>query len=240
MEGIRKIYLKVYLNGTVISDNDILGFIGEHMVTTLVFEFPSKLKNDNYTYMLNFEDDTGKVWSGTLLDDYTFIIPMELTQNKFLRVQLTVSERNNVVFKSNCIEFKLHNSVDVNDVSNKYIGLLEDTLNNFDNLVKQIGSKDLSKLKGVVSIEKTAINGLQDTYTVTYTDATTSTFIITNGSKGDKGENYVLTNSDKLEIAKIVSEEYPASAYKTVTPYTAYVSYSGLTVKEEIFEEGEI
>lgn len=39
-------------------------------------------------------------------------------------------------------------------------------------------------LKGVSSIEKTGSVGLVDTYTVTYTDGTTSTFEITNGADG--------------------------------------------------------
>ena len=245
MNGIKKIYLKVYSDGTVVTSSDVLGYAGEHMSTTLVFELPEKLKNDSYTYTLNFEDDIGNVWLGTLIDDYTFIIPMELTQNKILYVQLTILEKDKLVFKGNCVEFKLHKGIDNVEVANKYMGLLEDTLEKFNNLVGKLGSEDLSKIKGVISIEKTGVNGLQDTYTVTYTDATTSTFIITNGIKGDKGdkgdrgENYVLSTSDKFEIAKIVSEEYPADAYRTVKPYTN-VSNADITITEEIFEEGEI
>lgn len=254
MNGIKKIYLKVYSDGTVISSSDVLGYVGEHMSSTLVFEIPEKLKSNNYTYTLNFEDDTGNVWSGALLDDYTFIVPVELMQSKILYVQLTILEADRLVFKGNCIEFKLHRGVDNVEIANKYTGLLEDTLEKFNNLVAQLGNEDLSKVKGVISIEKTGVNGLQDTYTVTYTDATTSTFIITNGSngsngdkgdkgekgdRGEKGENYILTISDKLEIAKIISEEYPISAYRTVTSYTD-VSDAGLTIKEENFEEGEI
>lgn len=242
MNGIKKIYLKVYADGTVISSSDVLGYVSEHMSTTFVFELPEKLKDNRYTYTLNFEDDIGNVWLGTLLDDYTFIIPMELTQSKILYVQLTILDEDKLVFKGNCLEFKLHKGVDNVKVANKYIGLLEDTLGKFNNLVSQLGSEDLSKIKGVISIEKTEVSGLKDTYTVTYADETTSTFSVTNGSKGDKGdkgENYVLTTSDKLEIAKIVSKEYPASAYRTVTPYTN-VSDAGLTITEENFEEGEI
>ena len=40
----------------------------------------------------------------------------------------------------------------------------------------------------VVSIEKTGSEGLTDTYTITYSDGSTSTFQITNGRKGDKGD----------------------------------------------------
>lgn len=38
--------------------------------------------------------------------------------------------------------------------------------------------------RGIVSIEKTGTQGLVDTYTITYTDGTTSTFEVTNGQSG--------------------------------------------------------
>ena len=40
----------------------------------------------------------------------------------------------------------------------------------------------------VAKIEKTGTSGLVDTYTITYTDGTTTTFTVTNGEKGDKGD----------------------------------------------------
>lgn len=42
--------------------------------------------------------------------------------------------------------------------------------------------------KGIVSIVKTSTSGLIDTYTITYNDSTTSTFTVTNGTKGDTGD----------------------------------------------------
>ena len=42
-------------------------------------------------------------------------------------------------------------------------------------------------LKGISSITKTGTAGLVDTYTITYTDGTTSTFNITNGAQGAQG-----------------------------------------------------
>ena len=41
---------------------------------------------------------------------------------------------------------------------------------------------------GIVSIEKTGTSGLVDTYTILYTDGTSTTFTVTNGEKGDKGD----------------------------------------------------
>lgn len=42
---------------------------------------------------------------------------------------------------------------------------------------------------GIAKIEKTATNGLVDTYTITYTDDTTSTFTVTNGEDGSDGKD---------------------------------------------------
>lgn len=46
----------------------------------------------------------------------------------------------------------------------------------------------MSSLRSISSIEKTGTEGLVDTYTITYSDETTSTFTVTNGEDGDKGE----------------------------------------------------
>ena len=43
--------------------------------------------------------------------------------------------------------------------------------------------------RGITSIEKTSSNGLTDTYTITYTDKTTSAFNVSNGAKGTDGTN---------------------------------------------------
>ena len=43
---------------------------------------------------------------------------------------------------------------------------------------------------GIVSIAKTATSGLVDTYTITYTDGNTDTFIVTNGKDGANGNKW--------------------------------------------------
>lgn len=43
--------------------------------------------------------------------------------------------------------------------------------------------------RGITSITKTGTSGLIDTYTITYTDETTSTFEVTNGADGTDGED---------------------------------------------------
>lgn len=43
--------------------------------------------------------------------------------------------------------------------------------------------------QSIKKIEKTGTSGIIDTYTITLTDGTTSTFTVTNGAKGDKGDS---------------------------------------------------
>ena len=50
--------------------------------------------------------------------------------------------------------------------------------------VQQVNPQDP---RSIVSIDKTDTSGLIDTYTVTYTDGTTSTFIVVNGAEGPQG-----------------------------------------------------
>ena len=47
-------------------------------------------------------------------------------------------------------------------------------------------------LGGIQSIVKTSTAGLVDTYTITYSDASTSTFTVTNGAKGDTGDSWYI------------------------------------------------
>ena len=60
--------------------------------------------------------------------------------------------------------------------------------------------KDGKDGRGISSIVKTSSSGLVDTYTITFTDNTQTTFTVTNGAEG---QDYVLTNDDKQEIADL-------------------------------------
>lgn len=51
--------------------------------------------------------------------------------------------------------------------------------------------------RGISSVSKTSTSGLVDTYTITYTDGTKTTYNVSNGAKGDKG--------DPFAVAKVYS-----------------------------------
>ena len=192
MQGIRKNYLTVYGDGTIVPDNDTIGYIGEHLATELVFTLPDNLLESGYVYSLNFEDENGNTSVGS----------QSLTETNSLKLQLLITDNGKVIFNSSVITLKLHSSVELTpQTESRYEGLLEDTLSKFNSLMEQLGGEDLSKIKGVIKIEKTSSTGLTDVYTVTYTDNTTSRFIITNGKDGS---DYVLTDDDKQEIARLI------------------------------------
>ena len=80
---------------------------------------------------------------------------------------------------------------------------------------KKSGAFDGADGRGITSITRTSGNGAAgttDTYTITYTDNTTSTFRVRNGAdgaKGDKGDPYELTPADKEAITAAVIEGLP-------------------------------
>ena len=71
-----------------------------------------------------------------------------------------------------------------------------------------------ANMKGISSIAKTGTSGLVDTYTITYTDGTTSTFTVTNGSDGSPG------------VTPVISATATADATSSLTP-TVNVTKTG-------------
>lgn len=64
-------------------------------------------------------------------------------------------------------------------------------------------------VKSIVSIEKTGTQGLVDTYTITYSDGTTTTFTITNGKDGENGTDGKDGVNGVVESAiKLVNNEF--------------------------------
>lgn len=110
-------------------------------------------------------------------------------------------------------------------VKNGYIGTEEEWLNS---LIGKQGPTGIS----VVKVEKTKTEGLIDTYTITYSDESTSTFQITNGKTPVKGTDY-FDDNDKQEI---VDDVVTATTPNFEQKHTIYRK----EVTEEIEAESEI
>lgn len=68
--------------------------------------------------------------------------------------------------------------------------------------------------RGIVSIKKTGTTGSVDTYTITYTDSTTSTFTINNSDSISLQRQIVPSAS--VEASNIASQPYKAGQYVVV------------------------
>lgn len=72
--------------------------------------------------------------------------------------------------------------------------------------------------KGIVDIKKTATAGLTDTYTITYTDGTTSNFYVTNGANGANGVSIVsITKTDTEGLVDTYTITYSDGNTSTFT-----------------------
>ena len=65
--------------------------------------------------------------------------------------------------------------------------------------------KDGKDGKGIKTVEKTDTDGLTDTYTITFTDDTTTTFTVTNGQNGENGTNGTNGTNGKDGVTPTVS-----------------------------------
>ena len=73
---------------------------------------------------------------------------------------------------------------------------------------------------GIVSITKTATAGLVDTYTITFTDGTTTTFQVTNGQDGAGAVSDVWVNGVSVldgDTAKVIVPSYTAGTGIDIT-----------------------
>lgn len=72
---------------------------------------------------------------------------------------------------------------------------------------------------GIASITKTGTSGLVDTYTITYTDGTTSTFTVTNGSDAElTAGQYIEINNDTISVKRDISKTAQQIEYNFTIP----------------------
>lgn len=97
-----------------------------------------------------------------------------------------------------------------------------------------------TSVKGVSSITKTGssqTDPVVDTYTITYSDGTTSTFQITNGAKGDTGATPVITVSATADA--IASLNPTVNVTKSGTDEAPHFSMAFSGLKGQTGEQGE-
>lgn len=160
------------------------GYAGEHLATTLIWKLPEVLISAEYTYRVDFRTANNS-YIAHIDSNLSFALPQALTIAGTLTVQLTISDKTEVVYKTNDVELNIKGSINATeDVEDKYVGLLDEKINDFQAVLERLGVLDVNELRGIARVEKTATVGYTDTYTIYYSDETTSTFTITNGADG--------------------------------------------------------
>lgn len=87
--------------------------------------------------------------------------------------------------------------------------------------------------KGIVSIIKTSTSGLVDTYTITYTDSTTSTFQVTNGKDGGGGQGTSNYN-DLNNLPKINNVELKGNMSLSSLGIQTYTQGTGIKIVDGV------
>lgn len=187
----RIITITVSSNEAVVSSSNFAGFAGEHLATLIKYELSNELNNNDYTYRVDVLTAAGAY--SAVIENLQLELPQACMVAGNLSVQLTVYSGNEIIHKTRIVNLSVKHSISATEqLDTKYEGLLEETLHGKDG-------------RGIVDINKTQTNENIDTYTISYTDNTTSNFDVTNGKDGI---DYVLTENDKAEIAQIVFDSY--------------------------------
>lgn len=99
---------------------------------------------------------------------------------------------------------------------------------------------------GIQSITKTGTSGLVDTYTITYSDTSTSTFTVKNGAKGDTGDSWYiwLKYASDLPTSDADMSNYPDNyigiySGTSSTAPTAYTAYTWFQWKGDTGATGD-
>lgn len=165
----------------------LLAYQGEHLATELQVFLPNHLMSSEYTYKLSFVLPNGEPEYAIL--DYSneylkFLVPQALTLlSGKIQVQLTISSEN-VIIKSYTQSYTIPPSLNdpIKEVDDKFVGLLE------------------SKIQECNKALETAIAQAKNAYQI----AIENGFVGTESEwlESLKGQDYVLTENDKHEIAK--------------------------------------
>lgn len=124
----------------------------------------------------------------TEFDDYAKI---KICGYKWNKVLILVYEYNGTKYEESLAAFSY-----LDDYGITVYGLVQDAGGCW--LVNEDAEAVARDGVGIASIEKTATEGLVDTYTVTMEDGSTETFTVTNGEKGEQGEKGATGGLDNI------------------------------------------
>lgn len=142
MDNLTRI-IKLQLQDTVLhASSTLAGYEGEHCATQLQLDIPTNLVSEAYTYQLSIS--AGGVTRRALLqhNKLVFDLPVAVMVTGNIFVSLIISDGTKIIRKSDVCNLTVSPSLDAmeEEVENRYIGLLEDSLAKFCNATEQLNA----------------------------------------------------------------------------------------------------
>ena len=194
----------------------IIGYASENKIESIKFEIPDKY--NNYNKKACFRTDE-KEFSLLIGEDNILTLTSDIT--KLEQVDMAIEFfADDIVARTSVLRLIFRDTVTGGDVlpSNPKVIILNELIQQVNNLdvdlagtnltiTKKDGTKKSVDIKGekgvgIDKIEKTSTDGLVDTYTIKYTDNSTSEFSVTNGKGGSNTTATVTGTFAKIKDAE--------------------------------------
>lgn len=189
---------KIYDSRLLYPENKFAGYNGENLAEKLEFELE---EYKDYDKTICFKTEDGTMFD--ILEDNQYVLKNNLTKYDEVTFYLQFSKMQSnemQIIKTSEYLLKFKNSFDIKEENLDIDTNITVKIFELEERIKKIEESEITQGKdgrGILNIEKTATNGLIDTYTITFTDNTTTEINIKNGDQGLQGE----TGSSAYEIA---------------------------------------
>ena len=174
---------------SAVADSYNAGYQGEHNATQLSWELSEDLQN--YNYILAFALPDGNTES-IIIDKYPIVYSLSQTITQLagtVTVQLTVlNDDGELIYKTQQVQLRITNSINIDSTAKPYASELTQAIEQFIAATKSLDNIALTAERNSEGV----------TISITDKDNNTSVYNVFDGS------DYVLTDNDKQEIARLI------------------------------------
>lgn len=173
---------------SAVADSYNAGYQGEHNATQLLWQLPEDLQN--YNYILAFALPDGNTES-VVIDEYPIVYSLSQTITQLagvINVQLTILNDDEIIYKTQQVQLRIASSVSIDNTAKPYTSELTQAIEQFI-----AATKSLSKITVASERKDSSVD-----ISITDQNGNTEVFSIFDGS------DYVLTDDDKQEIARLI------------------------------------
>lgn len=186
--------------------------------------------------LLVYMTESGGTYS---LDKEVLDIEDALSDNDELECYLVWDGNNPAVVRLRCYGYNVEETIGghsqscivwsgLDNIGNRHVvKAYHDSTNDVDVVNYSVASPDG---RGITSIVKTATVGLVDTYTITYSDGTTSTYTVTNGRDGQDGQD----GADGVSLGEVALVQTTGDSEESVMSQKAVTEYGRKVTAEDL------